>query len=437
VSKNVVISGDSKGVLEYWDCETLELPVAGSSIAFRFKTDTDLYDLAKARTFPCSISCSPRGDVFVVMARDKQLRMFDFARGKLTKKIDESAASYQSGGLNAAASGLDSLELGRRLAMERELEASTGNDGLALCNAVFDESGNFLLFGTLVGIKMLNLVTTKVTRVLGAAESSERFLSLALYQGKPVVETQFLLSRAPAESVAKTVEEMNNSAVNALDPTVFCTAFRKRRFYCFSKREPSDDEGVGGGGGRDVLNELPTEAERLESTSLLRSGEGANAKRIGREAVLRTTAGEIFIKLFAVECPRTVENFTTHAKNGYYNNVIFHRVIKGFMIQTGDPRGDGTGGESIWGGEFEDEFVPQLRHSLPFTVSMANAGPGTNGSQFFITTTPQQHLDNKHTVFGRVVKGFDVVTAIENAKVNKYDKPLDEIKILAIDVLNK
>lgn len=98
--------------------------------------------------------------------------------------------------------------------------------------------------------------------------------------------------------------------------------------------------------------------------------------------------GDIFIILFPEECPKTCENFLTHAKNGYYNSVIFHRVIKGFMVQTGDPLGDGTGGESIWGSHFEDEFSANLNHEKPFMVSMANAGPNTNGSQFFITTAP-------------------------------------------------
>ena len=153
------------------------------------------------------------------------------------------------------------------------------------------------------------------------------------------------------------------------------------------------------------------------------------------EIIMRTNMGDIHIKLFSNECPKTVENFVTHSKNGYYNNIIFHRVIKGFMIQTGDPMGNGTGGESIWGGEFGDEFHRTLRHDRPFTVSMANAGPNTNGSQFFITTVPTPWLDNKHTVFGRVVKGFEVVSNIESLKVNKHDKPVEkDVKILSMEV---
>ncbi|KAL8455329.1 hypothetical protein Emag_000811 [Eimeria magna] len=136
-------------------------------------------------------------------------------------------------------------------------------------------------------------------------------------------------------------------------------------------------------------------------------------RRLCNTATLHTTFGDIKVKLFAAECPKTVENFTVHARSGYYDNLLFHRVIKGFMIQTGDPNGDGTGGESIWGGDFEDELHRSLKHDRPFTLSMANAGPNTNGSQFFITTVPCPWLDLKHTVFGRVTHGADVVLKIE------------------------
>ena len=129
---------------------------------------------------------------------------------------------------------------------------------------------------------------------------------------------------------------------------------------------------------------------------------------------MHTTIGDMHLDLFPRECPKTVENFCVHARNGYYNGHIFHRVIRQFMIQTGDPDGIGTGGESIWGGEFEDEFSPKLRHDRPYTVSMANAGPNTNGSQFFLCTAKTQWLDGKHVVFGQVVEGMDVVKKIES-----------------------
>jgi len=111
----------------------------------------------------------------------------------------------------------------------------------------------------------------------------------------------------------------------------------------------------------------------------------AKPAETGTAATIHTTYGDIHIRLFPDAAPKAVENFVTHAKNGYYNGIIFHRVIRKFMIQTGDPLGDGTGGESIWGREFEDEFS-SLKHDKPYTVSMANAGPNSNGSQFFITT---------------------------------------------------
>ncbi len=123
------------------------------------------------------------------------------------------------------------------------------------------------------------------------------------------------------------------------------------------------------------------------------------------------------------------------AKTGYYNNVIFHRVKKGFMIQTGDPDGDGTGGDSIWGEEFEDEIVNELNHDQPFVLSMANRGPGTNGSQFFITTGEAPWLNGKHTVFGKVTRGQEVALDIEKVRTDDKDKPLMDIKIQNVKVI--
>lgn len=417
---NVVISADAKGVIEYWDAGTFVMPDS-PVVSFQYKTETDLYDMAKAKTVPCTIAVSPTGTHFATTSRDKQIRLFDFKRGKLTRKYDESVGVY-TGSTGSQHVG-DTLLLGKKQAVERELEASP--EALALCNVAFDESGNFLVYGSLAGIKILNVVTNRVVRVLGSGETGERFLSVTLYQGIPKVDTQFMLAKAGAEGVVKTSDQLQKAPQP--DPTIYCTSFKKRRFYCFSTRPPDEATEA-----RDVLNEMPTEEERasaLDSTLVTNTA-------IAKEAILRTSIGDVHIKLFGTECPRTVENFTTHARNGYYDNVIFHRVIKGFMIQTGDPMGDGTGGESIWGGEFEDEFDRNLRHDRPFTLSMANSGPNTNGSQFFITTVPTPWLDNKHTVFGRVTKGFEVVSKIEGSRVNKYDKPADgDMKILGVETI--
>ncbi|MGQ7657744.1 peptidylprolyl isomerase [Streptococcus suis] len=182
---------------------------------------------------------------------------------------------------------------------------------------------------------------------------------------------------------------------------------------------------------------------------------------------IKTTEGDITIKLFPEQAPLTVENFLTHAKEGYYNGTVFHRVIKDFMIQGGDPLGNGTGGESIWAGKgttidagygFKDEISAFL-YNIRGSLSMANAGAGTNGSQFFInqnttdmasqlssSSYPEKiitayknggnpNLDGKHTVFGQVIEGMDIVDKIASVETDSSDKPKTDIKIEAIEIL--
>lgn len=146
--------------------------------------------------------------------------------------------------------------------------------------------------------------------------------------------------------------------------------------------------------------------------------------------VFETTQGNIEIQLNPQAAPKACENLIGHIKKGYYNGTIFHRVIKGFMIQGGDPTGTGRGGESIWMFEFEDEVTPSLQFNKPGLLAMANRGPGTNGSQFFITTAATPHLNMKHTIFGEVISGMDVVAAIENTQTGPGDKPVVDQKII-------
>ena len=182
-------------------------------------------------------------------------------------------------------------------------------------------------------------------------------------------------------------------------------------------------------------------------------------------AVIKTNKGDIKIILFPDLAPKTCENFIELSKKGYYDGVIFHRVIEDFMIQTGDPTGTGMGGESIWGSDFNDEFSNDLRN-FRGAISMANKGPNTNSSQFFIVTKREVEkdyidqlrssnssmyskdvidryekdggtfcLDFKHTVFGQVIEGMDVVESIERTKTDNMDKPLNDCIIETIEIL--
>lgn len=147
-------------------------------------------------------------------------------------------------------------------------------------------------------------------------------------------------------------------------------------------------------------------------------------------AVLETNAGTIELKLYPKKSPLAVENFTGLIKKGYYDGVIFHRVIEGFMIQGGDPTGTGRGGESIWGKVFKNENSPNLVFDKPFILAMANAGPNTNGSQFFITTAKTPWLNGGYTIFGEVIKGKEVVRKIEQTKTAHGDRPINKQKIV-------
>ncbi|MDQ2086437.1 peptidylprolyl isomerase [Herbivorax sp. ANBcel31] len=223
--------------------------------------------------------------------------------------------------------------------------------------------------------------------------------------------------------------------------TLFSTA-------CDSKFSDSDLEKHAGG--KEDITEPKMEFEQLK---IPQPGETI--------AVMTTSMGDIKIRLFPDIAPMAVENFTTHAQDGYYDDLIFHRVMDDFMIQGGDPLGTGTGGRSIWGEPFEDEFDDSIRH-FRGALSMANSGPNTNNSQFFIVQNKEvgadslraagqagasrellekyyqvggtPHLDDNHTVFGQVYEGLDVVDEITSVEVDGRDRPEEEIKIISIEI---
>ncbi|ELV09931.1 Peptidylprolyl isomerase domain and WD repeat-containing protein 1 [Tupaia chinensis] len=320
-----IVSSDKSGMIEYWTGPPHEYKFP-KNVNWEYKTDTDLYEFAKYKAYPTSMCFSPDGKKIATIGSDRKVRIFRFLTGKLMRVFDESLSMFTE--LQQMRQQLPDMEFGRRMAVERELEKV---DAVRLINIVFDETGHFVLYGTMLGIKVINVETNRCVRILGKQENI-RVMQLALFQG--IAKKH----RAATTIEMKASENPVLQNIQA-DPTIVCTSFKKNRFYM------------------------------------------------------------------------------------------------GFMIQTGDPTGTGMGGESIWGGEFEDEFHSTLRHDRPYTLSMANAGSNTNGSQFFITVVPTPWLDNKHTVFGRVTKGMEVVQRISNVKVNpKTDKPYEDVSIINITV---
>lgn len=284
---------------------------------------------------PTALAVERGGKWFVVNGEDLVVRVFDFWGGSVWREFDTKGDIVMRGRMDVSAE-----ELGRRLAREREVMG----DELSLrrLNAVFDGSGRFLLYSSVSGVHVVEVETKNEVRVYGEREVAERFLTVAYMEGR---------------------EEEGG--------LLLANSFESQRVYLFNNEEVGED--------RDVFNEKPMVKGGERGVGVVKEGEMLKRKVLAKRATLHTTEGDVMISLFGSVAPKAVENFETHAKNGYFNQVVFHRVIKGFMIQTGDPEGDGAGGESIWGGEFEDEIDDKVTHETG-TVSMANAGPNTNGS---------------------------------------------------------
>ncbi len=157
---------------------------------------------------------------------------------------------------------------------------------------------------------------------------------------------------------------------------------------------------------------------------------------MSRIVKIETSLGNFELELYVKHCPKTCQNFIEHCRQNYYKSTVFHRVIRDFMIQGGDPTGTGRGGQSIFGEHFEDEISPELHHVGAGILSMANSGPNTNGSQFFITLAPCQWLDGKHTIFGRVSSGLEVIDRIGKVSVDNSDRPEADIIIRNTTVLS-
>ena len=407
---NTIVSIDAGGLIELWSPDTLTIPKA---CLFSSKLQTDLFAIKKAKTKPVALAMGK--SAFAVLCSEGRLFIYRLTTAKLWKELDESfdALVIAQSDPHLKILHLTDAEFARRAGINQDV--SSHPDPRFLADSVaFDASGDVLILSTPVGIKFLDLVSNTLPKILGKMEKSERFLSLAVYQGKP--------QRRTATDAMEDQSEASKS-----DPTIIATEFEKERFYLFSNRLPSKT--------RDVFNEKTAQTtSRPGNTAAPNTMKPSAEVHKYKHAKIKTSVGDFEIMLFPQDAPLAVENFANLSKSGYYNKCSFHRVIRGFMIQTGDPTGTGSGGRSVWQKPFENEIRKHLKHDRPFTVSMANAGPDTNGSQFFITTVPCPWLDGKHTVFGRVTNGQEVVSLIEGVKVGFNDKPVKDILIREIEI---
>lgn len=304
-----VVSVDEAGMIEYWrPSGDYEKPDG----VFKYKSSTDLFEFKKAKSLPTCITIPPSGSQFATFSfPDRKVRIFDFATAKLYRTYDESLSTVsdmQQAG--TAQYKLEELEFGRRLAIERELENPTLQNKI---NAIFDESGNFIIYGSILGTKVINTLTNRVVKVYGKDEPF-RPLNIAIYQGQPLKKGVVTVSMAA--SANPLLEEAEQR-----DPLLVSTGSGKIRFYMFTNQEDIIKST------RDVQNEKPRNANAQQQAIEAKPAE------TGSGAILHTTFGDIHIRLFPEAAPKAVENFVTHSKNGYYNNTIFHRVLRKFMIQ--------------------------------------------------------------------------------------------------------
>lgn len=429
-----VVSVDILGMIEYWipqlsDRSNPSKPPSSPPF-FELKSSTNLYDFRKSKTRkPTNLNVSPNGKYLAVMSfPDRKITLLNFLSGKIIREYDENLETLTDMHRLAEKieehAAIDDIDFGKRIVIEKEIE--TKRNVLSSLNILFDESSQFVLYPSLSGIKLVHIASNKCSRIFGTQDGL-RFTNIALLQGTKSDKTQLTVEMAASDNLL--IEKAFQ-----YDSILFATAYQKPRFYTFTQKSSEEIQNFSKSD-RDAYNETSQDESNAAKSIDKKDNNKPEALNV-KSVTLHTTLGDITLVLYPQHAPLAVENFVTLCNRGYYDHTKFHRVIKKFMIQGGDPEGDGTGGESMWGGNFKDEFTPYLRHDKPFTLSMANHGPGTNGSQFFITCAPTPWLNDKHTVFGRVMKGMDVVKDIENLKTEpKTDRPVVPPEIMSTSVL--
>lgn len=384
VKYGFLISVDSKGFIEYSvPGGNFQLP-SSNVTKFQLKTETQLFDLTKNKVSCNKLIYSETFDKFATVS-DDGIRVWDVLTGKIIKKY---------------------------------------NEGIHIKGSVaFEPSGQYIICTSNEedgGIKVISIDSGSVVCNYGQLDAKTYnylFKEFCLLNNSDI--SDFTIDMISSENTLLQSKLQRN-------PILVCGAENSNKLFIFQNSPDVPDKSSNG----DVPELGRDRSIQVNKTSILKERRKGILSQHDR-ITIHTTLGDITVKLFNDQTPKTVENFLTLCARHYYDHIIFHRVIKKFMLQTGDPLGDGTGGESAWGGHFKDEFNPILNHNKPFMLSMANAGANTNGSQFFITTEPAPWLDGKHTVFGEVIEGKDVVKAIESVETDKNDKPLDQVVILS------
>jgi peptidylprolyl isomerase domain and WD repeat-containing protein 1 len=367
------ISCDSEGLIEFWKSDG-SIP----TFEYEFKTDTDFFILATNSLKAISCSVSKDGNYFAICCSDWAIRVFHIPTGKLKLTIPDDLTTENN-------FSLESEEVSLRFITERQFRQSN-----SYFSVTFDDSSSILLVPSIFGLKFISVNSGVVLRIIGRVEKHERFNSVALLQ----------------------------SGI----PMVILTAFERQRIYLFTEKSPESAK-------RDVFNEKASQ-ERLITPVKHRK---QTVMKWPLLATLHTAMGSIKFRMFVEECPLAVENFVTLARRGYFDGIRIHRVVRDFCVQTGDPTGSGYGGESAWGGTFEDEFpIGGHKFDRPGMIGMANSGRNTNASQFFITTIATPHLNGKHTCWGEVVEGMENIKKIELVPVDNYKHPITEIKLINI-----
>ncbi|KAL7672713.1 hypothetical protein ACOME3_007594 [Neoechinorhynchus agilis] len=408
---NVFVSTDTMGMIELSyggresdaDGHQPGTAVQSPFVTFRSKCTTDMFVLCMQKTRALDLQISEDGMKLVILAENRCIYVFDIETFKLIRSFDQRRDSEASKRWWIVdQKKMNDMDIGRKMAIEedidkdaikigdeRDISIGQGENIRPLCFDIWPESGQPARFAS-------------VEAAAAASLTGGSFRTTAI---------------------------------------IFSTAYKSNRFFVLEGH--IDDPSVidlPESEDRDIMNERPYhDALSLGQEARNRLGQ-ADAIKTGcggvraSNAVIHTTLGDIAVLLYPEQCPKTVENFCSLAQTNYYIDGRKQRKVLKFMIQTGDPLGTGVGGQSIWGHDFEDEFHPSLKHDKPYTLSMANAGPNSNGSQFFITVVPCPWLDQKHTLFGRVISGMDVVHKINNLKVNKNDKPEEDVKIMCISL---